>query len=588
MFAAVLNRDRSPVDLDADVTSLHVQTVGRGGHVAFAWSKVGPFPAEGEKAGMASLADRYWIVGRIRLDARQALQARLATQIGGRDVSDALLCLHAYAQWGEGFVDFLAGDFSFALWDDDRGRLVCARDQLGVRSLFHASVGQSWFVSDSLEWIAVRPRIGRDLDECWIADFLTTGFCVDLGRTVYREIHRLAPAHVLAISGSDTAIRKYWRLEIAEPIYYRDSKLYGERFRELLSSAIADRLPAGRVGIAMSGGLDSTTLAALSVGATGDPSRVFAECFHFETLMPDEEKHFSSLVARQLGIDLRLRAVDAFTYDPQWRTRSIVLPEPSLTILNAHNDRRFAVDMAADASVWFYGEGPDNALTLERDAYLSWLVERRDWRRLAAALFQYVRVKGVGGWAKTVRRHARRQTSSLPSGDVPTWVDRGLAERVDLTERIRVGGDSREPRHPWHPKAMASFNGGIWQRVLGDLGSDEAHSPFVWRHPFLDLRVLEFMLSVPPVPWGWEKHLLREAMRGRLEPAVLERKKTPLAGSPIAQPIRDHGLPGLSRNHRLAEYVDVDKLPSGDLDEADLWKVIGVHALDHWLATHEP
>ena len=442
MFAAILNRDRSPVDLEGDA-ALQVQTVGRSGHVAFAWSKVGPFPAEGEKSGVASLSDRYWIVGRIRLDARHALQAKLATQIGGGDVSDAMLCLHAYAAWGARFVDFLAGDFSFVLWDDERGCMVCARDQLGVRSLFQASLGQSWFVSDSLDWIAVQPGIGRDLDECWIADFLTTGFCVDFERTVYREVHRLAPAHVLTISGSDVAMRRYWRLEIVEPVYYRDRRLYGERFRELLSSAIADRLPSGRVGIAMSGGLDSTALAALSVSATSDPSRVFAECFHFETLMPDDEKHFSALVARQLGIDLRQRAIDAFTYDPQWRTRSIVLPEPSLTILNAHNDRRFSIEMAADASVWLYGEGPDNALTLERDAYFSWLAERRDWRRLATALFQYAGVKGVGGWAKTLRRHTSRQTSGTFSSDVPAWVDRGLADRVDLAGRIRMGRDRK-------------------------------------------------------------------------------------------------------------------------------------------------
>jgi len=581
VFSVLLDRERSRVDLANGTGLPHVEIVGRGGHVAFARSKSGPLTVGIEASEIASLGERYWIVGRIRLDAREALKARLAARLDGVDVSDALLCLHAYSAWGERFVDFLAGDFSFALWDDGEDRLVCVRDQLGVRSLFHASAGETWFVSDSLDWIASRPGIGDALDEYWIADFLATGFCIDFERTVYRDIHRLEPAHTLAISLSGVTTRRYWRLEIAEPLYCRESRSYGERFRELLSRAVVDRLPPGKVGISMSGGLDSTSLAAVAVDATGDPSSVVAQCNHFESLMADDEWHFSSLAARKLGIDLKLLAIDSTIYDPLWRTRSITRPEPTLTILNAHFDHEVACGMGARASVWFHGEGPDNALTLERDAYFSWLARRREWKRLAGALFQYARVKGVDGWMKTLRRHTRLQTPGFPSSGVPAWVDRGLAERTGLAERRRIAGGSKEPRHPWHPMAMASFTSAIWQSLLWDLGLEETGADFEWRHPYLDLRVLQFMLSVPPVPWGWEKHLLREAMRGRLPTEILERKKTPLVGMPLTLAISAQGLPDLARTGRLAAYVDVSALAA-----ADPGKIVNVHALDHWLGTH--
>ncbi len=581
MFAVLFSLDRRRVDLADETRALHVETVGRAGHVVFARSKSGPSAVGIEASNSASLGERYWIVGRIRLDAREALKARLATQLGGADVSDALLCLHAYAALGERFVDVLSGDFSFALWDDEDGRLVCVRDQLGVRSLFHASAGETWFVSDSLDWIASRPGVGDALDEHWIADFLTAGFCVDFERTVYRDIHRVAPAHVLALSSSGGTTRRYWRLALAEPVYRQDPRSYGECFRELLSRAVADRLPPGKVGISMSGGLDSTSLAAAAVDATGDPSRVVGQCTHFESLMPDDEPHFSSLAARKLGIDLQLLAIDSFIYDPLWRTRAIALPEPSPAILNAHFNRGVSRGMGARASVWFYGEGPDNALTLERDAYFSWLAGRHEWARLASAFFQYARVKGVGGWMKTLRRHTQRQTPGSPSGDVPAWVDRGLAERTGLAERLRIAGGSKEPRHPWHPRAMASFTSAIWQRLLWNLALEETGADFEWRHPYLDLRVLQFMLSVPPVPWGWEKHLLREAMRGRLPPEILARKKTPLVGMPLMLAISAQGLPDLVRTARLAEYIDVSVLAA-----ADPGKIVNVHALDHWLETH--
>ncbi|MDP2331897.1 MAG: asparagine synthase-related protein [Reyranella sp.] len=591
MFAVVLATDGGPVVPRLEgIADHHVEVVGVAGRVAFICSKPGPASAEAGATGIQSLGGRYWIAGRLRLDARGELRSLLSDRMGSwsAEASDAQLCLHAYAVWGDGFVDRLRGDFCFVLWDSERNRLVCVRDQLGARALFHAEAGGTWFASDSLDWIAAQPPVDRDLDDTWIADFLGVGHGLEFERTVYRHIRRLAPAHVLAVSDAGATERRYWRLDIAEPLYFRDRRLYAERFLDLLSQAIADRLPAGRVGISMSGGLDSTALAACAVQATGNPSRVAAECTYFERLMPDEEPHFSTLAARHLGIELRLRAIDDLTYDPQWRSRSIRTAEPQASIVSAHPDQVVCREQAAVATVWFQGEGPDNALVFERDAYLSWLIGRRDWRHLAEAVVLYVRTKGMSGWMATFRRYAGRRRAIEGPLAVPPWLDRALVRRVDLEERLRGVGAAREPRHPWHPQAVASFNDPIWSAVFADLDHEETLAPLVWRHPFLDLRVLEFMLSMPPVPWAREKLLLRQAMRGRLPDQVLDRRKSPLPASPMAQPIRTHGLPALSASHRLDAYVDVGALPAGIPAEGDLDRIVAVHALDYWLAERTP
>jgi asparagine synthase (glutamine-hydrolysing) len=130
---------------------------------------------------------------------------------------------------------------------------------------------------------------------------------------------------------------------------------------------------------------------------------------------------------------------------------------------------------------------------------------------------------------------------------------------------------------------VASFNDPIWAALFASFDDDEAMAPIVWRHPFLDLRVLQFMLSVPPVPWARRKLLLREAMRGRLPDAVLARNKTPLAELPFDQPIHRHGLPKLSDDDRLSAYVDARMLPKGLPHGPALERLMAVHALDHWL-----
>jgi asparagine synthase (glutamine-hydrolysing) len=528
---------------------------------------------------MASLGGRSWIVGRIRLDGRQALQALLAQPSGGdsQGGSDAALCLQAYAAWGADFVDHLAGDFCFVLWDQPRQRLIAVRDQLGVRALFEAGAGGALYISDSLDWIVSAAPIGRDLDEQWIADFLGAGFCLDVERTVWRRIRRLAPAHMLTASDAGVSRRRYWRLEIGEPIYWRDRRQYGERFRELLSMAIADRLPAGRVGISMSGGLDSTTLAAVAVDILGDRSRVAADCLHFEWLMADQEKHFAALAASHLGIGLTLSARDDLVYDPDWRSSPTRSAEPSIATLSARPDCRMAIEQASRARVWLFGEGPDNALMFEQRAYFSWLLARRDWRRLGEAGVLYLRAKGLDGWGQTLRRYLGRAAAEEETEPLPSW----LVDRVGVEERLLLA--DAPDAHPWHPRALGSFNHPIWSSFFAGFDSDETLAPIVWRHPYLDLRVLQFMLSVPPVPWARRKLLLREAMRGRLPEAVLARNKTPLAQSPFDQPIRRHGLPALSDDGRLTSYVDVRMLPQALPDGSALERLMAVHALDHWL-----
>ncbi len=528
----------------------------------------------------------FSIAGDVRLDAREDLVARLPRRpADGAALSDKALCLQAYAAWGDRFVEFLAGDFCFALWDDNRRCLRAARDQLGIKPLFHAAAGGMALVSDSLDWIMGHAAVPRDLDDVWIGDFLAAGLSLDFDRTVWRHVHRVPPAHLLKLSADGQSVARYWSLEIGEPICFDDRKLYPERFVELVDWAVKDRLPPGKVGISMSGGLDSTTLAACTVAATGDPSRVVGECYQYERLMPDDEGRFARLAADRLGIALRVRAIDDFSYDPLWRRRGLATSEPSRSIVLLHLDDELARGMAGEAAVWFYGEGPDNALHFDRDPYFAWLWSRRDWRGLARAAVDYARVKGVAGWRTTLGRGLRRRAADeRTSWTLPDWIDPDFAHRLRLAERIRDLGVYGRHLHPWHPTSVGSFRDPIWPALFDRLREGTGGGLFEWRHPFLDLRVLEYMIALPPVPWGWFKHLLREAMRGRLPDAVLARAKTPLAAPPLVAALRETALPPLSLGARLAPYVTAGaRLPSDPSLLASPRQLLAIHALDYWL-----
>jgi asparagine synthase (glutamine-hydrolysing) len=588
-FFAVFNSDGAPVDTERmhaqhDEVPRNVKLLGLARQTALMWEDPDTDLEDKDVRHAVELDERFWLLGRIRLDERDDLCAVLSAS---ETEPDALLCVRAYARWGQNCVDHLRGDFCFALWDEVRQTLFCARDHLGVRPMFYGRVKNNWLVSDSLDTVARCSGLTRELDDLWIADFLINGYCVDFDRTVYKDIKRLAPAHTLVASRGGSAVKRYWTLELDEPIAYRHESEYLDHFHEVLARAVKDRLPPGRVGIKMSGGLDSTTLAAKALEVTGDASRVVAFTNYFEHLIPDEEPHFSALVAKKLKLTHILLAVDD-AYDPQLSDLNIQTQEPGGPSARNTFRRVVETEMASQTKVWFYGEGPDNALTFEWQSYLRWLIDRRDWVRLGYAVAQYVRDKQAREWLMTIKKLSLRFSPAemIAQPGVPQWMHKDLVKRLDLGARAHDSVYLRGQTHPWRPRAIASFTNASWQPYLEYHDAATSGTSLDCRHPFLDLRVLTFMLRTPPIPWARRKRLIRDAMRGVLPEQVVTRDKAPLVADPRTKVVRKTPLPHLSIDETLRRFVDPAKLPDGSRPESASDPLAKLRALDIWLKGH--
>ena len=518
----------------------------------------------------------YQIIGRIRLDRRGELSEQLATRFPAIDAaaSDADLCLLAYATWGEDCLERLHGDFAFALWDKTRRTLFCARDRLGVRTLTYLEQGGSWWMSDSLsDLLAASGYVGQALDRVWIRDFLKDGFCDDPSRTVYADVHRLLPGHSLAITADFALTRPYWLLKLAQPIFLKSAGDYAERFHALLSEAILDRMPSGDVGILMSGGLDSSTLVAKTIELIDSPERVKTRTW-LVGAESDPEHRASRLVAKYLGVAQEIIASDLLHYDPTWREHAVLRAEPSWGYV--HPPARLAdmQVMQQQAEVWLYGEGPDNTLTFEWRAYLKWLAQRGMWWRLARSVVTYLGAKSLKEWGTTLGVWSGRKRVNWPTPDL-SWIR-------DLGHSLAPSANGDDTKS-WRPVALRSVRGPKWPALLESLDNEYAATGIDWRHPYLDLRLLEFMLSTPPIPWGRRKRLIRSAMKSRLPQEILERAKTPLHLDLLGDQLRLNPpimpLPG----SKIAEFVDIEQLPSDPANFIDPYALLRVSILDHWL-----
>jgi asparagine synthase (glutamine-hydrolysing) len=202
----------------------------------------------------------------------RALRAELEGEgIRFRTRSDTEVLLAAYRHWGAACLERLSGMFAFAVWDDDRQELFCARDRAGEKPFHYAVVGDSFVFASELKALLLWPGFSRELDGTAIADYLSFGLVPD-PKTVWRAARKLPPAHALTVRLDEGP------LEVGDPSPYWDLTFEpaddpcddGESIRQALVDAAAEMSYADvPVGAFLSGGVDSSSvIAALATGGS--------------------------------------------------------------------------------------------------------------------------------------------------------------------------------------------------------------------------------------------------------------------------------------------------------------------------------
>lgn len=600
-ICGIVNLDCEPVDrqLLDDLTSLMVfrgpdaQDTWLEGPVGFGHTMLRTTFESDQERQPLSLDGRVWITADARVDGQAELVKKLGAQgrTGLGTANDVELILHAYHVWGEACVAHLIGDFAFAIWDGHRQHLFCARDHFGVKPFFFARVGHCLVFSNTLNCLRAHPAVSASLDESWIADFLLFEMSQDPGATAFTDIRRLPPGHCIVCSRDGLRVDRYWSLPTDLGVRYRQAGDYVEHFAHLLETAVVDRLRTDRVGIEMSGGLDSSALAATAKKAlsrTGGPYQLCAYTVVYDRLIPDQERHFAGLVAQKLRIPIRYLAADEYPIFAHADQPAMQFPEPRHDPSATMTADSFA-EVAEHCRVALAGWDGDALLTESPKPYLRHLFHERRFSRMLLALLGYAaserRLLPRGLWNRLLRRDAKDQ-SSLP---YPDWLAPEFQHRLDLRDRWHQYNASLNARHPLHPYAYRSYSFlSACSNFFEYYDAGLTGLALEYRHPLMDLRLLDFCLSLPPWPWCVKKSILRSAMRGVLPEAVRTRPKTPLAGSPWIERLREgdaSSLDGFVAGASLKRYVDARKIPRfrGASDLNDAWMNMRPRSLDIWL-----
>ncbi len=473
-------------------------------------------------------------------ELRPELEARGHTY---RTRSDAEAVVHAYEEWGPDCLERLQGMFAFALHDRPRGRLLLARDRLGIKPLHYAALDDGTVVFGSeIKSLLAHPRVPREASEEAAALFVTYRY-LPSPHTLFRGIRKLPPGHRLMVDSGGARLEMWWDVDLSRRFEgtYEDAQ---EALRAHTEAAVRARLMADvPLGALLSGGLDSSIIVSLMAGMHGGPVKTFSVGFA-GAAGNDHELPFAREVAGAFHTEhhelvMAERDLPGAILPLIWHMDEPLVEPAAIPVYLISRLARETV------TVVLTGEGADELFAGYPKYGRDHLA--RTYARVPRFLREGLVRKGLRAapWPLRKARVAERSLSiDEPSERWASWFagfagpERREVLHPDLLRRlddptargpVAAWVDRADGRDPLTRMLYADVKTWLADDLLMKMDRMSMAASLEARVPFLDHRLVEFAFSLPP-EWKWGegrgKRILRDTFGPALPPRVLSRAKT--------------------------------------------------------------
>src|SRR5271165_698377 len=219
-----------------------------------------------------------WIVFNGEIYNHLALRERLVERGHRyRTRSDTETVVHLFEEYGEDCVQHLRGMFAFAIWNRNTKTLFIARDRLGIKPLYYQLTPERLLFGSEIKAVLAHDGIRAEFNRTALPEYLAFGY-LSGEETFYAGIRKLLPGHTMTIGPEGRAgIRQYWDLDTSKPHESRDESHYVQSYRALLEGAVNSHLMSDvPLGVFLSGGVDSSAVAALMTKLRSEPVETFS------------------------------------------------------------------------------------------------------------------------------------------------------------------------------------------------------------------------------------------------------------------------------------------------------------------------
>jgi len=280
----------------------------RGGPVALGFRRLSVIDLEGSPQPMSTPDGDLTCVFNGEIYNFAALRQKLeARGHAFRTEGDTEVLLYAYREYRDAMLAHLQGMFAFALWDRPAGRLLVARDHLGVKPLYYHWDGTTLVFGSELKALLQHPGVRREIDLDALGLYLESQY-IPSPKSIYRHVRKLEPGHALVVEGGKLSLQAYWRPDYSAKFRLSEdealARLEAELRRSVQSMLVAD-VPLGSF---LSGGVDSSVVSALMADIAKRPIDTFTLGFRGETAQ-SEHSH-AALVSRHIGARNHVLMID--------------------------------------------------------------------------------------------------------------------------------------------------------------------------------------------------------------------------------------------------------------------------------------
>ena len=451
-----------------------------------------------------------------------------------RSKGDCEVVVHAYEEWGVDLVEHLRGQFAFAIWDDEAGRLMLGRDRMGIKPLFVYHDGERLAWASELKGLMQYPDLDAGLKPSALPSYLAFGYVPTPG-TFYRNTRQVPRASDLILEeGFEPRIQTYWEVDFdPRPVPWRQAK---REVRRLVRQSVKRRLVSDvPLGVLLSGGLDSTIITAAATSLTEGPVQTFTASF--EGSPTYDEAAFARLVSQRLGtihhevyigpdcieqLDTLVDAHDGPFGDssalPTYAVTQLAREKVTVALSGEGSDELFcgylrfrAMEMASRVPGWVGAAGRKIFSSLPHDPD-----PRGSKRRIlrffeASGLPEEERwLQWVGFFVADLKRVMRPDAGPLP--DLTASIRKAMSGRSNVLARA----------------LSTNFGTYLVDDLLVKADRMGMANSMELRVPFLDTDRVEYVAGLPPAYLrrrGTLKYILRKAFSDVVPRVVLDRGK---------------------------------------------------------------
>ena len=462
-----------------------------------------------------------------------------------RTRSDTETIVHLYEEYGSDCVKHLRGMFAFAIWDRRKRVLFAARDRLGIKPFYYRWDGKSFLFGSEIKTILTYPGVEAEFDRGRLAEYLAFGYITG-PQTMFSSIRKLMPGHTLELSERGEAkIQRYWDLVVPVDEISRGHDYYVDKYRQMLESAVGSHLMSDvPLGVFLSGGLDSSAVAALTAKIRGDQIQTFAVGYGEEEF---SELPYAKKVAEHIHSDhheVRLSRKEFFESLPRliWHEDEPIVWPSSVSLYYVARLARERV------TVVLTGEGSDE--TLAGYTRYAWTLLNskmdRTYRALTPAFLRQWLRQGIANAPISAALHRKlqhtflmRDGASWPSFYFDNFYSAFSGDEFDqfLTpETLQSAGKAYDgSMEPWerssgellHRLLYTDINSYLIELLMKQDQMSMAGS-IESRVPFLDHPLVEFTARIPAdqqIKGMAGKFILKEAVKDLLPHDIIYRKK---------------------------------------------------------------